>query len=164
MQSEKEGGALCFHYYCLPGHLGDFGWCQPIRSTSIPKCSPWKVGGITHSQLTFFYSENVTKIRLQGTHFHQIFQKLQICFNRKGQLFYKQSCSGRKVSLGGLRGPTSNPVLKNLKFGTPWASYGCFGDHLSAFEVEKINRFLQGVDTAVAITEYPTCTTLKTGS
>ena len=51
------------------------GWCQPIRSTSIPKCSPWKVGGITHSQLTFFYSENVTKIRLQGTHFHQLFSK-----------------------------------------------------------------------------------------
>ena len=67
------------------------------------------------------------------------------------------------VSLGGLRGPTSNPVLKNQKFGTPWASYGCLGDHLSAFEVEKINWFLQGVDTAVAIAEYPTCTTLKTG-
>ena len=93
--------------------------------------------------------------------FHQLFQKLQICLLRGGQSFYIKTCRGRKVSLGGLRPPTSNPTLKNLKFGTPWASYGCFGDHLSAFEVEKINRFLQGVDTAVTITEYPIYKTLK---
>ena len=75
--------------------------------------------------------------------FHQLFQKLQICLLRVGQSFYKQPCSGRKVSLGGLRPPTSNPTLKNLKFGTPWASYGCFGDHLSAFKVEFFFSFFK---------------------
>ena len=92
--------------------------------------------------------------------FHQLFQKLQICLLRGGQSFYKQSCSGRIVSDRRLRAPTSNPVLKNLKFGTPWASYGCFGDHLSAFEVKFLFCFFEGVETA-AIAEQPDLNNLE---
>ena len=129
---------LCFHYYCLSGHWGDV---NQSLGPEKQKCSPENLVGITHSQITFFYSENPTKIGPKGTQLLTNFQKLQISLLRKWKTVYKKSCRGQKVSLGGLRPPTSNPTLKNLKFGTPWASYGCFGDHLSAFEVEKINWF-----------------------
>ena len=123
-QCAQKGGALCFHYYCLSGHWGDV---NQSLGPEKQKCSPENLVGITHSQITFFYSENPTKIGPKGTQLLTNFQKLQISLLRKWKTVYKKSCRGQKVSLGGLRPPTSNPTLKNLKFGTPWASYGCFG-------------------------------------
>ena len=82
------------------------------------------------------------------------FQKLQITLLRGGKTFYKKSCSERTVSYRRLGLPKSNPALKKLKNGTPWAWLGCFGHQLSAFEVKKKIDFLQGVETAaICITE-----------
>ena len=59
-------------YPDIPGHWGDV---NQSLGPEKQKCSPGKVVGINHSQITFFYSENPTKNGTKGTHLSSTFSK-----------------------------------------------------------------------------------------
>ena len=72
---KKLGGHYASTISVYPDISGHWGDVNQSLGPEKQKCSPENLVGITHSQITFFYSENPTKIGPKGTHLSPTFSK-----------------------------------------------------------------------------------------